>query len=149
MLTIFAAVSNPACAALFGISEQQEIEAGKQAQKEAYKQYGQPLPANNPMSRRVATIGMRLAALSSRKDIPYSYQVLKNDKVLNAFAAPGGPVFVTTKLMKNCFQRRGIGVCFGPRNRAYRSKAYCQCGGKTAKSGAGRWHFGIYPRLQQ
>jgi predicted Zn-dependent protease len=99
MLIIFAAFHVPAHADLFGISEKQEIEAGKQAQKEAYKQYGQPLPPDNPMARRVETIGMRLAALSSRKDIPYSYQVLKNDKVLNAFAAPGGPVFVTTKLM--------------------------------------------------
>jgi Zn-dependent protease with chaperone function len=94
-----AGVSIPARAALFGVSEKQEIEAGKQVEKEAYKQYGQPLPANNPMARRVRIIGMRFAALSSRKDIPYSYQVLKNDKVLNAFAAPGGPVFVTTKLM--------------------------------------------------
>jgi len=93
-------ISLPARASLFGVSEQQEIEAGKQAQKEAYKQYGQPLPPDNPMARRVQIIGKRFAALSSRKNIPYSYQVLKNDKVLNAFAAPGGPVFVTTKLME-------------------------------------------------
>jgi predicted Zn-dependent protease len=33
------------------------------------------------------------------QDIPYSYTVLQNDKVLNAFAAPGGPIFVTTKLV--------------------------------------------------
>jgi len=52
------------------------------------------------MSRRVRAIGMRFANLSERKNIPYSYEVLKNDKVLNAFAAPGGPVFVTTKLME-------------------------------------------------
>lgn len=98
-LMTIAGMNLPARASLFGVSEQQEIEAGKQVQKEAYKQYGQPLPPDNPMSRRVQIIGKRFAALSSRKNIPYSYQVLKNDKVLNAFAAPGGPVFVTTKLM--------------------------------------------------
>lgn len=98
-LTLIASVSVPAQAALFGISEQEEIEAGQQVKQQAYKEYGNPLPPNDPMSRRVQAIGMRFANLSERKDIPYSYEVLKNDKVLNAFAAPGGPVFVTTKLM--------------------------------------------------
>jgi len=85
---------------LFGISEQQEIEAGKQVEQQAYKEYGKPLPPDNPMSRRVRVIGSRFAHLSERKNIPYSYEVLDNEKVLNAFAAPGGPIFVTKKLME-------------------------------------------------
>jgi len=98
-LAMLAGTSVAAHAALFGVSEQEEIDAGQKVAQQAYKEYGQPLPKNNPMSRRVQSIGMRFANLSDRKNIPYSYQVLKNDKVLNAFAAPGGPVFVTTKLM--------------------------------------------------
>jgi Zn-dependent protease with chaperone function len=94
------AFGSSARAALFGISEQQEIEAGKQVRQQAYKEYGKPLPPDNPMSRRVRVIGMRFAHLSERKNIPYSYEVLNNEKILNAFAAPGGPVFVTKKLME-------------------------------------------------
>ncbi|MEO6906744.1 MAG: M48 family metalloprotease, partial [Abditibacteriaceae bacterium] len=94
-----AGMSIPAHAGLFGVSEQDEIDAGQKVAQQAYKEYGPPLSKNDPMSLRVQAIGMRFAKLSERKNIPYSYQVLKNDKVLNAFAAPGGPVFVTTKLM--------------------------------------------------
>ncbi len=81
------------------VSVQQEIQMGQQVAAEAPKQYGPALPYNNPISRRVRMIGMQIAALSERKNIPFSYTVLQNDKILNAFSAPGGPVFVTTKLV--------------------------------------------------
>jgi hypothetical protein len=81
------------------LSEQEEIRAGQQVAAQAQKEYGRALPTNHPTQRRVRAIGMQFARLSSRKNIPYSYTVLQNDKVLNAFAAPGGPIFVTTKLV--------------------------------------------------
>lgn len=82
------------------VSEAEEIKAGQQVAKQAEKEVGPALSYNDPMSRRVRQIGAQFAKLSSRRTIPYSYTVLRNDKVLNAFAAPGGPIFVTTKLMK-------------------------------------------------
>jgi predicted Zn-dependent protease len=78
--------TTPAQASLFGMSEQQEIEAGRQVAAQAEKQYGGVLPPNNPMTLRVRAIGAQLARLSSRKNIPFSYSVLNNDKILNAFA---------------------------------------------------------------
>lgn len=87
-------------AGLFSISEKEEIQAGQQVRQDAYKRYGRPLPANHPMSQRVRALGQRFANLSERKNIPYSYEVLDNNEMLNAFAAPGGPVFVTSKLVK-------------------------------------------------
>jgi Zn-dependent protease with chaperone function len=81
------------------ITEQEEIQAGRQSAAQAVKEYGAPLPASDPRARRVARLGALFAAQSKRKNIPFSYTVLKNDTVLNAFAAPGGPVFVTTKLV--------------------------------------------------
>jgi Zn-dependent protease with chaperone function len=93
-------VAPPAHAGLFSISEKEEIEAGRQTAAQARKQFGGSLPYNNPMSVRVRAIGARIAALSERKNIPYSYEVLRDEKVLNAFAAPGGPVFVTRKLVE-------------------------------------------------
>ena len=101
-LTLAATASTlvPAHAGLFSISEKDEIKAGEQVRQQAYKEYGQPLSSNDPMSRRVKALGAKFAKMSSRKNIPYSYTVIKNDKLLNAFAAPGGPVFVTTKLVR-------------------------------------------------
>ncbi len=95
------AMSAPqAHAGLFSLSEKDEIAAGRQAAAQAQKEYGRALPANDPMSRRVSAIGQQFARLSTRKNIPYTYTVLQNDKVLNAFAAPGGPIFVTTRLVQ-------------------------------------------------
>ena len=95
-LTISTSAISPARAA---ISEQQEIQMGQQVSAQAQQEFGRALPASDPIARRVRRIGMQIAALSERKNIPYSYTVLQNDKVLNAFSAPGGPVFVTTKLV--------------------------------------------------
>ena len=90
----------PAAHAQFGkISEQQEIDAGRQASAQAQKEYGRALSASDPRQQRVTRIGALLARQASRRNIPFSYTVLQNDKVLNAFAAPGGPIFVTTKLI--------------------------------------------------
>ncbi len=94
------AATAPSAHAQFGkISEQEEIQAGRQSAAQAIKQYGRALPQSDPRARRVARIGAMFAAQSTRRNIPFSYTVLENDKVLNAFAAPGGPVFVTTKLI--------------------------------------------------
>lgn len=90
----------PASAKLFSLSEEDEIKAGQQVAAQAEKEYGRALPASDPMSRRVAAIGRKFANLSTRRNIPFSYTVLQNEKVLNAFAAPGGPIFVTTKLVR-------------------------------------------------
>jgi len=86
-------------AGIFGLSEKDEIAAGKQVAQQALKEYGGALPYNDPMSVRARALGAQFARLSTRKNIPYSYTVLNNNKVLNAFAAPGGPIFVTRKLM--------------------------------------------------
>ncbi|MDF2440158.1 MAG: hypothetical protein JWN98_1142 [Abditibacteriota bacterium] len=98
--TIATSMTAPAQAQFGSISEQEEIRAGQQASQQAIKEFGRPLPANHPMSQRVRSIGARFARLSARSSIPYTYTVLQNDKVLNAFAAPGGPIFVTTKLLQ-------------------------------------------------
>ena len=81
------------------VTDEQEIAAGRTMAQQAIKEYGQPLPQNDPRQLRVTRIGAMLARQATRRNIPFSYTVLQNDKVLNAFAGPGGPVFVTTKLM--------------------------------------------------
>jgi predicted Zn-dependent protease len=89
----------PAEAQFSGISEKEEIRAGQQVRQQAIKEYGQPLSSNDPRQQRVTRLGRLFSNNAKRKNIPYSYTVLNNDKVLNAFAAPGGPIFVTTKLV--------------------------------------------------
>lgn len=48
-----------------------------------------------PQFERVQTIGRRIAQVSDRKDLPYRFGVIR-DKGLNAFALPGGTIYIHT-----------------------------------------------------
>ena len=48
---------------------------------------------------RVRRIGERLAAVSDRKDLPIHYGAIR-DKTLNAFALPGGTIYVNTGILE-------------------------------------------------
>lgn len=83
-------------AALMLVSRKQEISIGKQVQEEIIDEYG-GLSINSTQTERVQRVGASIAAVSPRKDITYTYQLL-NSSIINAFSAPGGPVLVTQKL---------------------------------------------------
>ncbi len=73
------------------ISLEQEIEMGRETANALEAQYG--LYQNSAMQERVNRIGQRLAAVSGRTDIAYSFKVLNHNEV-NALACPGGFIYV-------------------------------------------------------
>ncbi len=84
-------------AQLFGISEQQEIQIGRQVESQTAKQYGF---VNDPEAlRRVTTMGLKLAHVSERPNLPWTYHIVRSS-VVNSFAAPGGFIFVTQGLLR-------------------------------------------------
>lgn len=82
------------------VTQAEEIKLGSEMAREAPAMFGGVMPASSPLSQRVARIGRRFAKLSTRKGIPFSYQVLDNKKILNAFAVPGGHIFITRRLVE-------------------------------------------------
>ncbi len=78
------------------ISEQQEVQIGKQAAEEATQQMG--LVHDAALQQYVSSIGMVLAKHSERPELPWEFHVI-DDPTPNAFALPGGPVFVTRGLV--------------------------------------------------
>ena len=55
---------------------------------------------SNPQAQaRVDSIGQRLAATSTRTDLPYSF-TLVDDSAVNAFSIPGGRLYVTRGLLE-------------------------------------------------
>jgi predicted Zn-dependent protease len=78
------------------ISEQQEIQMGRQANQDVESSLG--LVQNESLQAYVAGIGKTLAARSERPDLPWSFQVV-DDPVVNAFALPGGFIYVTRGIM--------------------------------------------------
>ncbi len=78
------------------VSTEQEIALGKEAAQQVTESIGRyPDPK---LQAYVEEIGKRMAARSERPDLPWSFTVL-DDPSVNAFALPGGPVFVTRGLL--------------------------------------------------
>jgi predicted Zn-dependent protease len=48
----------------------------------------------------VKRVGMEMAKSSERPELPWSFTVL-DDPVVNAFALPGGPIFITRGIITN------------------------------------------------
>ena len=76
-------------------SAQEEVQAGQQAAAEVPKQLP-VLPDSNPVSRYIQRLGNQLASHAPGEKWPYSFHVI-NQKEINTFALPGGPVFVNVR----------------------------------------------------
>lgn len=75
------------------VSEEQEVQMGLDAAPKFEKQFG-GLHPDKRVQRYVSDIGHRLSRHAGRDDLPWSFEVLDN-KEMNAFALPGGPVYIT------------------------------------------------------
>jgi len=78
------------------VSESQEIQMGQQAAVEVGATIG--LYDNPQVQSYVDALGKRLAALTERPALPWKFQVV-DDPAVNAFALPGGFIFVTRGIM--------------------------------------------------
>ena len=78
------------------VSESQEIQMGQQAAQEVAQTIG--FVENPALQEYVAGIGKRMAAKSERPNLPWEFHVV-NDAAVNAFALPGGFIFVTRGLL--------------------------------------------------
>jgi hypothetical protein len=73
-------------------STQEEVQAGQQAAGEVGKQLPL-LPDSDPATRYVQRLGADLASHAPGEKWPYNFHVV-NQKEINAFALPGGAIFV-------------------------------------------------------
>ncbi|WP_141734064.1 M48 family metalloprotease [Oligoflexus tunisiensis] len=96
--TVMSCATNPATGErqLALMSPEQEIAMGQQAHAEILKAME---ALDNPgLQRYVNDIGQRLAASSERPELPWTFTVL-DDPVVNAFALPGGYIYITRGLL--------------------------------------------------
>ncbi len=80
------------------LSEEREIEIGEQAQPQFINDNGGEVPDPQILSY-VRELGNNLAAVSERPDLPWEFHVLDSAQI-NAFALPGGKVFMSRGLME-------------------------------------------------
>lgn len=92
------------------ISDEQEVEIGKQTNQQVLSQY--PIYNNSQIQQYVSNLGQELIGNSNSRDIPFTFQVVASDEV-NAFATPGGFVYVTTSLLKTAENRAQLASVIG------------------------------------
>jgi predicted Zn-dependent protease len=75
-----------------------EIKMGQEGAKEVEKET--KVVTDEAITKRVNDIGQALVKVSSEPNAQFTFKVLNDDKQVNAFALPGGFVFVYTGLLK-------------------------------------------------
>jgi predicted Zn-dependent protease len=78
------------------LSPEAELEMGKETDPEILASYGQYEDAE--LAAYLSAVGKRLGAVSHQPNIRYSFKVL-DSAVVNAFAVPGGYVYVTRGML--------------------------------------------------
>jgi predicted Zn-dependent protease len=78
------------------VSESQEIQMGKEAAQQVEQSIG--FYKDPAVQAYVSGIGMKMAKASERPNLPWEFHVV-NDASVNAFALPGGFIYVTRGLM--------------------------------------------------
>ena len=81
------------------ISPQQEVAIGRQINQGLLESGKVKLSKDARINQYVQEIGQQLAATSDRPDLPYTFQVVR-DNSINAFATMGGFVYLHTGLIK-------------------------------------------------
>ena len=78
------------------MSEENEIKLGAKEHQKIIAQYG--IYRDKDLQDYVSMVGQRVAAQSSRPNLEYHFTLL-DDEIINAFALPGGYVYVTRGML--------------------------------------------------
>jgi beta-barrel assembly-enhancing protease len=89
-------------------SLEQEVQLGKQAVAQINKELPL-LPENHPASRYITALGQKLAAKAPGYKFPYTFRVVKQ-KEINAFALPGGPIYMNIGTIQAATEAELAGV---------------------------------------
>jgi len=79
------------------ISTEQEVSIGKQMAEQVDKDF--MILGDTVVQNYISRVGNKLAQVSDRKELPYHFKVIES-KELNAFALPGGYIYIYTGLLK-------------------------------------------------
>jgi predicted Zn-dependent protease len=92
------------------ISESQEIQMGQEAAKGVEQSIG--FVKDQALQDYVSRIGMEMAKASERPNLPWAFHVV-DDASPNAFALPGGFIFVTRGLLTNMTNEAELATVVG------------------------------------
>ena len=115
------------------VSSGQEQSLGAESDSQIVAQMG--VYENETLQRRVEIIGERMAAVSERPDLPWTFRVI-DDPVVNAFALPGGYIYVTRGILAHLNTEAELAAVLGH-----------EIGHVTARHGANRMSKGMLAQI--
>lgn len=116
------------------MSPAQEEQTGAEEHRKVIQEYG-ALPASHPLQKYVSDVGAQLTAHTERSDVTYKFFVL-DSPVVNAFALPGGYVYVTRGLLAQANSEAELASVLGH-----------EIGHITARHSAERYSRGVVTTL--
>lgn len=96
---------------LIFFSEEKEMEYGLQAYREVLRQAR--LSENPEINELVQRVGQRIAKAAKKPEYQWEFAVIQDDKMVNAFALPGGKVAVFTGILKHTKNEAGLATVMG------------------------------------
>jgi predicted Zn-dependent protease len=92
------------------MSESQEISMGKEADPQIVAEYG--LYDDPALAAYVDAVGQKMAKLSHRPNLEFTFRVL-DSPVINAFALPGGYVYITRGILAHMNNEAELAIVLG------------------------------------
>ena len=96
---------------LIFFSEEKEMEFGLGAYREVLRQA--KLSENLEINELVQRVGQRIAKAANKPEYQWEFAVIDDDKMVNAFALPGGKVAVFTGILKHTKDEAGLATVMG------------------------------------
>ena len=96
MKYIFLSLFLASCAPAWGVSLEEEVKLGQAEHQKIISKFG--IYRDQELQSYINKVGQRVAAESSRPEIEYRFTIL-NDDLINAFALPGGFIYVTRGML--------------------------------------------------
>jgi predicted Zn-dependent protease len=136
LIALSGAAAGPARADIFTPSEKDQIRLGNQAAAEVMKKYR---VVNDSRAARVEDVGRRLLdALPAKERGPWDYRFhVIDSKEINAFALPGGNVFMFTGLYNRLKTEDELAAVMGHELTHVRDQHWAHMAGAQAKRQAG------------
>ena len=92
-------------------SEEKELEFGVSAFRQVLR--AAPLSDNVDVNELVHRVGRKIAAAANKPEYQWEFAVIQDDKMVNAFALPGGKVAIFTGILKHTKDDAGLATVMG------------------------------------
>jgi predicted Zn-dependent protease len=93
------------------ISEEKEIAMGISAYRELLRKA--PISDDPELNELVNRVGKRIAAVANKPEYQWEFAIIRDDRMINAFALPGGKVAVFTGILKLTKNEDGLATVIG------------------------------------